>query len=86
MSSSRVPPRALSNDPATGEIPINPRPYLDEEVLLSSQSQQVCITCQLHEGLISHGEHLSHRPPAETGVVRRFGLTHRLLRRTDPLD
>ena len=40
----------------------------------------------MHEGLISHGEHLSHRQPADTGVVRRFSLTHMLLRRKDPLD
>jgi hypothetical protein len=39
----------------------------------------------MHEGLISHGEHLSHRQLADTGVVRRFGLTHSLLRRKDPL-
>ena len=45
MSSSRVPPRALSGDPAAGEIPIDAWPYLDEEVLLSSRSRQVCITC-----------------------------------------
>jgi hypothetical protein len=44
------------------------------------------LTCQIHEGLISHGEHLSHRQPADAGVVRRFGLTHTLLRRKDPLD
>ncbi len=40
----------------------------------------------MHEGLISHGRHLSHRQPADAGVVRRFGLTHTLLRRKDPLD
>jgi len=83
MAPSRVPPRALSSDPATGEIPIDAWPYLDEEVLLSSRSRQVCITChwfrhhagvnciplftcQLHEGLISHGDHLTHCCPRWT--------------------
>ena len=78
MAPSRVPSRAFSSDPAAGEIPIDAWPYLDEEVLKSSRSRQVCITChwfrhhagvnciplltcQLHEGLISHGEHLTRR-------------------------
>ena len=80
MAPSRVPSRGLSGDPASGEIPIDAWPYLDEEVLKSSRSRQVCITChwfrhhagvnciplltcQLHEGLISHGDHLTHRCP-----------------------
>jgi len=83
VAPSRVPPRALSSDPAPGEIPIDAWPYLDQEVLLSSRSRQVCITChwfrhhagvnciplltcQLHEGLISHGDHLTHRCPRWT--------------------
>ena len=83
MAPSRVPSRALSGDPATSEIPIDAWPFLDEEVLLSSRSRQVCITChwfrhhagvnciplltcQLHEGLISHGDHLTHRCPSWT--------------------
>ena len=83
MAPSRVPFRALSKDAAAGEIPIDSWPYLDEEVLLSSSSRQVCITChwfshhagvnciplltcQLHEGLISHGDHLTHRCPRWT--------------------
>ena len=59
-------------------------PYLDQEVLKSSRSCQVCITChwfrhhagvnciplltcQLHEGLISQGEHLTRRCPNWSG-------------------
>ncbi len=78
MAPSRVPFRALSKDAAAREIPIDACPYLDEEVLLSSRSRQVCITChwfrhhagvnciplltcQLHEGLITQGEHLTRR-------------------------
>ena len=78
MASSRFKPLTPGSDPATGEIPIEAWPYLDQEVLLSSRSRQVCITChwfrhhaganciplltcQLHEGLISHGDHLTHR-------------------------
>ncbi len=76
MPLSRVPSRALSSDQAASAI--DAWPYLDEEVLLSSRSRQVCITCywfrrhagvnciplltcQLHEGLISHGDHLTSR-------------------------
>jgi hypothetical protein len=78
MASSRFKPLTPGSDPATGEIPIEAWSYLDQEVLLSSRSSQVCITChwfrhhagvnciplltcQLHEGLISHGDHLTHR-------------------------
>ena len=78
MASSRFKSLTPGSDPATGEIPIEAWPYLDQEVLLSSRSRQVCITChwfrhhagvncislltcQLHEGLISHGDHLTHR-------------------------
>lgn len=74
------------SDPATGEIPIDAWPYLDEKVLKSSRSSRVCITChwfrhhagvnciplltcQLHEGLISHGDHLTHRCPRWTQDV-----------------
>ena len=78
MASSRFKSLTPGSDPAPGEIPIEAWPYLDQEVLLSSRSRQVCITChwfrhhagvncislltcQLHEGLISHGDHLTHR-------------------------
>ena len=53
-------------------------PWLDREVLHTSRSHQVCmtchffrhhpgangiplLTCHLHQGLIDHGEHLTHR-------------------------
>jgi hypothetical protein len=53
-------------------------PWLDEAVLRSSRSRQVCMTCHffrhhpgpncipqlachLHQGLIAHGDHLTHR-------------------------
>ena len=53
-------------------------PQLNKDVLRSSRSRQVCmtchffrhhpgpngiplLTCQLHQGLIAQGEHLSHR-------------------------
>ena len=53
-------------------------PWLDQVVLRSTRSCQVCmtchffrhhpgpnciplLTCQLHQGLIAHGEHLTHR-------------------------
>ncbi|WP_259731355.1 MULTISPECIES: galactose oxidase [Synechococcales] len=53
-------------------------PYLDQEVLLPSQSRWVCLTghffrhhagvncillltCQLNQGLLAKGEHLTHR-------------------------
>jgi hypothetical protein len=53
-------------------------PWLDQDVLRSSRSRQVCmtghffrhhpgpnciplLTCHLHQGLIAHGEHLTHR-------------------------
>ncbi len=53
-------------------------PWLDQAVLRSSRSRQVCmtchffrhhpgpeciplLTCHLHQGLIAHGEHLTHR-------------------------
>jgi len=53
-------------------------PWLDQAVLRTSRSRQVCmtchffrhhpgpeciplLTCHLHQGLIAHGEHLTHR-------------------------
>ena len=66
---------ALSSDPTTGEDPIDAWPYFDEEVLLFSRSRQVCITCQLLEGLISHRDHLTHRcPPLDPGSRSPTGL------------
>ena len=88
------------SDPATGEIPVDAWPYLDEKVLKSSRSRQVCITChwfrhhagvkciplltcQLHEGLISHGDYLTHRCPRCPRIWRLKGAGH--LRRLNPL-
>ena len=41
--------------------PIEEWLYLDKAVLLKTRSRKVCMTCQLHQGLIAHGEHLTSR-------------------------
>jgi hypothetical protein len=63
-------------------------PWLDQAVLRSSCSRQVCMTCQffrhhpgpdciplltchLHQGLIAHGEHLTHRYSGWTEDLHR---------------
>ena len=46
-------------------------PYLDEEVLLRSQTRKVCLTCQLHQGLLPHGEHLTRRCQGWTDDMTR---------------
>ena len=54
MPSSGVPARAMGGVSGAGEIPIDAWPDLDEEVLLSSRSRQVCMTCywfRHHAGL-----------------------------------
>ena len=78
MARSRIPSPGFIGDSAASEQAMDAWPYLDGEVLLSSRSRKVCITChwfrhhagvnciplltcQLHEGLISHGDHLTHR-------------------------
>jgi len=43
-------------------------------------------TCPIHQGLIPQGEHLPTDHPLKLAFVRRFGLTHKLLRRKDLLD
>jgi hypothetical protein len=49
-------------------------PYLDEAVLLRTRSRKVCMTCQLHQGLIAHGEHLtSHCQGWTDDQVRQKG-------------
>ena len=65
-------------------------PYLAEGVLLETRSRKVCmtcqfryhagvnciplLTCQLHHGLIAHGEHLTHRCQGWTDdMVRQRG-------------
>ncbi len=63
-------------------------PWLDQDVLRSSRSRQVCmtchffrhhpgpncillLTCHLHQGLIAHGEHLTHRCSGWTEEIHR---------------
>ena len=49
-------------------------PYLDEGVLRPSRSRKVCIpllTCQLHQGLIAQGEHLTSRCQGWTDAMAR---------------
>ena len=49
-------------------------PWLDQAVLRSSRSRKVCMTCQLHQGLIAHGEHLTSRCQGWTDdMVRQRG-------------
>ena len=43
------------------ETPAEEWPYLDEGTLLKTRSRKVCMICQLHQGLIAHGEHLVSR-------------------------
>jgi hypothetical protein len=60
------------------EEPIEEWPYLEQDVLTSTRSARVCLSChwfrhhagpncipllscQLHQGLVAHGEHLTHR-------------------------
>jgi hypothetical protein len=44
---------------------------LDEGVLLKTRSCKVCITCQRHQGLIAHGEHLVRRCQGWTDDMTR---------------
>jgi hypothetical protein len=63
-------------------------PWLDQDVLRTSRSRQVCmtchffrhhpgpdciplLTCHLHQGLIAHGEHLTHRCSGWTEDLHR---------------
>ena len=63
-------------------------PWLDQQVLRTSRSHQVCMTCHLfrhhpgpdgiplltfhlHQGLIAHGEHLTHRCSSWTEEIHR---------------
>jgi len=66
-------------------------PWLDQEVLRSSRSRKVCmtchwfrhhagvncipvLTCQLYQGLLAHGEHLTRRCQGWTeDLVRQRG-------------
>jgi hypothetical protein len=71
-------PVLLSGLKPSREEAIEECPWLDEAVLRSSRSRQVCMTCHffrhhpgtncipqlachLHQGLIAHGDHLTHR-------------------------
>ncbi len=75
-------------DPTSPQRAIEEWPYLDQELLLSSRSHRVCmtchwfrhhagphciplLTCQLHRGLIAHGEHLTRRCPGWTDDLSR---------------
>ena len=56
------------------EVDCEAWPYLDEGVLRPSRSRKVCIpvlTCQLHQGLIAHGEHLTSRCQGWTDDMTR---------------
>jgi hypothetical protein len=87
MAASR---RPLSPRSSSLDAPIEEWPYLDQEVLLTSRSRQVCLTChwfrhhagpncvplltcQLRQGLIAHGEHLTHRCQGWTDDLTRRG-------------
>jgi len=67
-------------------------PWLDQDVLRSSRSRQVCmtrhvfrhhlglngiplLTCHLHQGLMAHGEHLTHRPSRWDCWCQQLGIT-----------
>jgi hypothetical protein len=88
MPPSRLSSLALNGVSTAGEVPIDAWPYLDQEVLKSSRSRKVCmtchwfrhhagvnciplLTCQLHEGLITHGEHLIRRCQGWTDDMAR---------------
>ena len=75
-------------DPRNTAITVLPASHaFPVQVLLELRGRnELGVLVTSREGLISHGEHLSLRQPADAGVVRRFGLTHTLLRRKDPLD
>ena len=70
--------RSTSGAGGSLEQPIEEWPYLDQEVLVTTHSRKVCmtchwfrhhaglncipvLTCQLHQGLLAHGEHLTRR-------------------------
>lgn len=51
--------------------PIEQWPWLEQDVLIPSRSRQVCLTGQLHQGLIAAGEHITHRCPGWTDNLHR---------------
>ena len=53
------------------ETPAEEWPYLDEGTLLKTRSRKVCMICQLHQGLIAHGEHLVSRCQGWTDDMAR---------------
>jgi hypothetical protein len=53
------------------DVPVEEWPYLDEDALLEARSRKVCMTCQLHQGLIAHGEHLTHHCQGWTDDLTR---------------
>ena len=85
MAVSRPSPAALAARP---DSPIEEWPYLDEQVLVTTRSRKVCmtchwfrhhagvncipvLTCQLHQGLLAQGEHLTHRCQGWTDDMTR---------------
>ena len=88
---SRVESPTPSSGTAAGKIPIDAWPNLNGEVLLSSRSRKVCmtchwfshhasvnritlLTCERHQGVISHGKHLTQRCQDWTDdMVRQLG-------------
>ena len=53
------------------ETPIEEWHYLNEDVLLKTRSRKVCMTDELHQGLITHGEHLTSRCQGWTDDMTR---------------
>ena len=67
-------PVPLSRQEPSRKGEIEDWPWLDQAVLRSSRSRKVCMTCQLHQGLIAHGEHLTSRCQGWTDdMVRQRG-------------
>jgi hypothetical protein len=69
------------------DLPAEEWPFLDQEVLVQARSRKVCmtchfqhhagvnciplLTCQLHQGWIAHGEHLTSRCQGWTNDMAR---------------
>jgi hypothetical protein len=85
MAVPRPSPAALA---ARLDTSIEEWPYLDEQVLVTTRSRKVCmtchwfrhhagvngipvLTCQLHQGLLAQGEHLTNRCQGWTDDMTR---------------
>ena len=64
-------PVPLSRQEPSRKGEIEDWPWLDHAVLRPSRSRKVCMTCQLHQGLIAHGEHLARRCQGWTDDMTR---------------